>query len=69
MSLGQLHALGIYSRLDQVFDAPRAVKDVLVNQFGLDLSVCYQAFYITVGCLPKKLYVNKHSVTSFSDLI
>ncbi|KAK4794869.1 hypothetical protein SAY86_012863 [Trapa natans] len=34
----KLRALGIYSRLDQVFDAPGAVKDVLVNQFYLDLS-------------------------------
>lgn len=39
--LEQLRALGIYSRLDQVFDAPRAVKDVLINQFALDQSVCY----------------------------
>ncbi|KAK6933847.1 RecF/RecN/SMC, N-terminal, partial [Dillenia turbinata] len=34
----QIHALGIYSRLDQVFEAPPAVKEVLTNQFGLDNS-------------------------------
>ncbi|KAH7851079.1 hypothetical protein Vadar_007020 [Vaccinium darrowii] len=30
-----MRALGISSRLDQVFDAPVAVKDVLIGQFGL----------------------------------
>ncbi|XP_050212137.1 structural maintenance of chromosomes protein 5 isoform X2 [Mercurialis annua] len=30
--------LGIYSRLDQVFDAPHAVKEVLICQFGLERS-------------------------------
>ncbi|XP_047337707.1 structural maintenance of chromosomes protein 5 [Impatiens glandulifera] len=34
----KMHALGIHSRLDQVFDAPHAVKEVLVGQFGLDHS-------------------------------
>ncbi|OWM78401.1 hypothetical protein CDL15_Pgr016125 [Punica granatum] len=34
----ELHALGIYSRLDQVFDAPKTVKDVLISQCGLDHS-------------------------------
>lgn len=32
--------LGIYSRLDQVFDAPNAVKEVLISQCGLEKSVC-----------------------------
>ncbi|TKY49621.1 Structural maintenance of chromosomes protein 5 [Spatholobus suberectus] len=31
-------ALGIYSRLDQIFDAPIAVKEVLISQFNLDNS-------------------------------
>ncbi|CAJ1937517.1 unnamed protein product [Sphenostylis stenocarpa] len=31
-------ALGIYSRLDQIFDAPIAVKEVLISQFSLDNS-------------------------------
>ncbi|KAL2562813.1 hypothetical protein AAZV13_20G158500 [Glycine max] len=31
-------ALGIYSRLDQIFDAPIAVKEVLISQFNLDYS-------------------------------
>ncbi|KAK7392804.1 hypothetical protein VNO78_21252 [Psophocarpus tetragonolobus] len=30
--------LGIYSRLDQIFDAPIAVKEVLISQFNLDNS-------------------------------
>ncbi|XP_015573871.1 structural maintenance of chromosomes protein 5 isoform X2 [Ricinus communis] len=34
----KMHELGIYSRLDQVFDAPHAVKEVLISQFGLDRS-------------------------------
>lgn len=34
-----MHELGIYSRLDQAFDAPAAVKDVLTSQFGLEHSV------------------------------
>ncbi|XP_065855891.1 structural maintenance of chromosomes protein 5-like [Euphorbia lathyris] len=34
----KMHELGINSRLDQVFDAPRAVKEVLISQFGLDRS-------------------------------
>lgn len=38
--IGQMHELGIYSRLDQVFDAPTAVKEVLTSQFGLEHSVC-----------------------------
>ncbi|KAI4333084.1 hypothetical protein L6164_017934 [Bauhinia variegata] len=33
-----MHDLGIYSRLDQIFDAPTAVKEVLTEQFGLDHS-------------------------------
>ncbi|XP_062174170.1 structural maintenance of chromosomes protein 5 isoform X2 [Alnus glutinosa] len=34
----EMHSLGLYSRIDQVFDAPNAVKDVLTGQFGLDHS-------------------------------
>ncbi|XP_057496428.1 structural maintenance of chromosomes protein 5 isoform X2 [Actinidia eriantha] len=34
----EIHTLGIYSRLDQVFDAPNAVKEVLIGQFGLEYS-------------------------------
>ncbi|OVA00848.1 RecF/RecN/SMC [Macleaya cordata] len=34
----EMHKLGIYSRLDQVFDAPSAVKDVLISQSGLEHS-------------------------------
>ncbi|KAM7474353.1 hypothetical protein LguiB_021596 [Lonicera macranthoides] len=34
----EMRALGIYSRLDQVFDAPHAVKEVLTGQFGLESS-------------------------------
>ncbi|KAL8129198.1 hypothetical protein V2J09_018353 [Rumex salicifolius] len=32
----EMRQLGIYSRLDQVFDAPAAVKEVLISQSGLD---------------------------------
>ncbi|XVF06854.1 hypothetical protein REPUB_Repub06bG0087000 [Reevesia pubescens] len=34
----QMRELGIHSRLDQVFDAPTAVKEVLTSQFGLEHS-------------------------------
>ncbi|XP_057990158.1 structural maintenance of chromosomes protein 5-like [Hevea brasiliensis] len=34
----KMHELGIYTRLDQVFDAPDAVKEVLISQCGLDRS-------------------------------
>ncbi|KAL6129720.1 hypothetical protein ACLB2K_073069 [Fragaria x ananassa] len=34
----EMSAVGIHSRLDQVFDAPTAVKEVLTSQFGLDRS-------------------------------
>lgn len=34
----EMHSLGIYSRLDQVFDAPNAVKEVLISQCGLNNS-------------------------------
>ncbi|CAI8583498.1 unnamed protein product [Vicia faba] len=33
-----MRALGIHSRLDQIFDAPAAVKEVLISQFKLDHS-------------------------------
>ncbi|XP_059651902.1 structural maintenance of chromosomes protein 5 [Cornus florida] len=34
----EMRALGIYSRLDQVFDAPNAVKEILCGQVGLENS-------------------------------
>ncbi|KAF0927865.1 hypothetical protein E2562_036789 [Oryza meyeriana var. granulata] len=34
----EMHQVGIYSRLDQVFEAPPAVKDVLISQANLDHS-------------------------------
>ncbi|CAK9152289.1 unnamed protein product [Ilex paraguariensis] len=34
----EMRAVGIYSRLDQVFDAPHAVKEVLNGQSGLEHS-------------------------------
>uniref|UniRef100_A0A6N2MVU2 Structural maintenance of chromosomes protein 5 n=1 Tax=Salix viminalis TaxID=40686 RepID=A0A6N2MVU2_SALVM len=34
----KMRELGIYSRLDQVFEAPDAVKEVLISQFGLEHS-------------------------------
>ncbi|KAK1413281.1 hypothetical protein QVD17_35052 [Tagetes erecta] len=34
----EMSSMGLYSRLDQVFDAPYAVKDVLVGQAGLENS-------------------------------
>lgn len=34
----EMQKLGIYSRLDQVFEAPPAVKDVLISQAALDRS-------------------------------
>ncbi|KAF9596901.1 hypothetical protein IFM89_013949 [Coptis chinensis] len=34
----EMQKVGIYSRLDQVFDAPNAVKEVLTSQFMLDNS-------------------------------
>lgn len=39
LSVEQMNELGIYTRLDQVFDAPDAVKEVLISQCGLDRSV------------------------------
>ncbi|GAU38915.1 hypothetical protein TSUD_119810 [Trifolium subterraneum] len=33
-----MRALGVYSRLDQIFDAPFAVKEVLISQSNLDHS-------------------------------
>lgn len=44
----QMHALGIYSRLDQVFDAPVAVKEVLIGQFGLEYSVMFYALWVPI---------------------
>ena len=37
--LWQMKQLGIYSRLDQEFNAPDAVKEVLISQAFLDDSV------------------------------
>lgn len=34
----EMSSMGIYSRLDQVFDAPYAVKEVLIGQSGLEHS-------------------------------
>lgn len=34
----QMRSLGIHARLDQIFDAPDAIKEVLTSQFGLDAS-------------------------------
>lgn len=34
----EMRAFGIYSRLDQVFEAPNAVKEVMIGQFGLGSS-------------------------------
>lgn len=34
----EMSSMGIYSRLDQVFDAPYAVKEVLIGQAGLENS-------------------------------
>ncbi|XP_029126918.1 structural maintenance of chromosomes protein 5 isoform X2 [Cajanus cajan] len=36
--ISEARALGIYSRMDQIFDAPIAVKEVLISQFNLDNS-------------------------------
>lgn len=40
LSFLQMCTLGIYARLDEVFDAPMAVTEVLTGQCGLDHSVC-----------------------------
>uniref|UniRef100_A0A251VFZ7 Uncharacterized protein n=1 Tax=Helianthus annuus TaxID=4232 RepID=A0A251VFZ7_HELAN len=37
----EMSSMGLYSRLDQVFDAPHAVKEVLIGQAGLEHSVCF----------------------------
>lgn len=34
----EMSSIGVYSRLDQVFDAPHAVKEVLIGQFYLENS-------------------------------
>ncbi|KAI3955361.1 hypothetical protein MKW98_018462 [Papaver atlanticum] len=34
----EMRKLGIYSRLDEIFDGPSAVKEVLISQSGLDSS-------------------------------
>jgi len=35
----QMRKCGIFARLDQIFDAPTAVKEVLISQSGLNHSV------------------------------
>ncbi|KAL3516439.1 hypothetical protein ACH5RR_023341, partial [Cinchona calisaya] len=34
----EMQMLGIYSRLDKIFEAPHAVREVLISQFGLEYS-------------------------------
>lgn len=34
----EMRMLGIYSRLDQIFEAPHAVREVLISQFALEYS-------------------------------
>ncbi|PWA51844.1 structural maintenance of chromosomes protein 5 [Artemisia annua] len=34
----KMSSIGVYSRLDQVFDAPHAVKEVMIGQFNLECS-------------------------------
>ncbi|MFS7986073.1 putative structural maintenance of chromosomes protein [Helianthus anomalus] len=34
--INQMSSMGLYSRLDQVFDAPHAIKEVLIGQAGLE---------------------------------
>lgn len=41
-----MRKLGIHARLDQIFDAPAAVKEVLISQSGLDNSVCLMPLMI-----------------------
>lgn len=47
--LVQMSTLGISSRLDQVFDAPDAVKEVLTSQFALEHSVWFLRFFVNVS--------------------
>lgn len=63
-SLEQCKELGIYSRLDQVFDAPNAVKEVMIGQFGLQNSVCICPilYYIDLPSLTRKNNENKLAV-------
>lgn len=48
LHLLQMRELGICNRLDQVFDAPDAVKDVLISQAGLEHSVFLLCLTIVV---------------------
>lgn len=52
----QMRALGIYSRLDQVFDAPVAVKEVLIGQFGLEYSVTLLRYLFTLFSFKDLVY-------------
>lgn len=52
----QMRALGIYSRLDQVFDAPVAVKEVLIGQFGLEYSVTLLRYEFTLFSFKDLVY-------------
>ncbi|GAB4832518.1 Structural maintenance of chromosomes protein 5 [Ancistrocladus abbreviatus] len=56
----KMRMLGVYSRLDQVFDAPDPVKDVLVTQFGLDNSY--------IGSLEADQRADELSSEGISDL-
>lgn len=47
--------MGVYSRLDQVFDAPYAVKEVLIGQANLESSVCF--CFSSCLKLTKKLFI------------
>lgn len=52
----QMRALGIHSRLDQVFDAPVAVKEVLIGQFGLEYSVTLLRYEFTLFSFKDLVY-------------
>ena len=47
----QMRTLGISSRLDQVFDSPDAVKEVLTSQFALEHSVGLLRFFVNVSLI------------------
>ena len=60
-----MHSIGIYSRLDQVFNAPNAVKEVLTSQFGLDRSVSSLSFLVQFV-----MYLTEpHEVGEFENVV
>ena len=60
-----MHSIGIYSRLDQVFNAPNAVKEVLSCQFGLDRSVSSLSFLVQFV-----MYLTEpHEVGEFENVV